>query len=92
MVGSFKFGLPVNALDTIIEGIAITTGRDAIAKLDKDYLQIAKITDLEMILKKSTEADHRGKAPPMCGENFQKVEIHYGKVPSICLMSLNNYE
>ncbi len=46
----FKLRLPVNALDTLIAGIAITTGTDAIATLDKDYMQIAKITDLEIVL------------------------------------------
>jgi hypothetical protein len=50
MGGLLKLGLPVNALDTLIAGIAIVAGTDAIATLDKDYMQIAKITDLEIIL------------------------------------------
>ena len=46
----FKLGFPVNALDTLIAGIAVATGSDKIVTLDKDFLQIAKITDLEIII------------------------------------------
>lgn len=46
----FKLGVPVNALDTLIAGIAIVTGTDTIATLDRDFMQIAKITDLEIII------------------------------------------
>jgi len=45
----FKLGLPVNALDTLIAGIAIATGIDKIATLDVDFVQIAKITNLEIV-------------------------------------------
>ena len=46
----FKLGLPINALDTLIAGIAIETGTDKIATLDRDFMQIAKVTDLDMII------------------------------------------
>ena len=46
----FKLGLPINALDTLIAGIAIETGSDKIATLDRDFMQIAKVTDLDMII------------------------------------------
>ena len=46
----FKLGFPVNALDTLIAGIAIETGADKIVTLDRDFLQIAKITDLDIII------------------------------------------
>ena len=46
----FKLGLPINALDTLIAGIAIETGTDKIATLDRDFIQIAKVTDLDMII------------------------------------------
>ncbi len=50
MGGLFKLGIPINALDTLIAGIAITTGTDKIATLDNDFTQIAKITDLDIII------------------------------------------
>ncbi|OWP55967.1 MAG: hypothetical protein B2I17_08270 [Thermoplasmatales archaeon B_DKE] len=50
MGGLFKLGLPVNALDTLIAGIAVATGTDKIATLDGDFVQIAKITNLEIII------------------------------------------
>ncbi|EQB68562.1 type II toxin-antitoxin system VapC family toxin [Cuniculiplasma divulgatum] len=46
----FKLGLPINALDTLIAGIAIETGTDRIVTLDRDFIQIAKVTDLDMII------------------------------------------
>ena len=50
MVGLFKLGVPINALDTLIAGIAITTGTDKIATLDRDFTRIAKITELVIII------------------------------------------
>lgn len=50
MGGLFKPGIPVNPLDTLIAGIAIATGADKIATLDKDFIQIAKITDLDIVI------------------------------------------
>ncbi len=50
MGGLFKLGLPINAIDTLIAGIAITTGTEKIATLDSDFAQIAKITDLDIII------------------------------------------
>ena len=50
MGGLFKPGIPVNALDALIAGIAIATGADKIATLDKDFIQIAKITDLDIVI------------------------------------------
>ena len=50
MGGLFKLGIPINALDTLIAGIAITTGTDKIATLDRDFTQIAKITELVIII------------------------------------------
>ena len=50
MGGLFKLGIPINALDTLIAGIAITTGTDKIATLDRDFTQIVKITELDIII------------------------------------------
>lgn len=50
MGGLFKLGIPINALDTLIAGIAITTGTDKIATLDSDFTQIAKITELDILI------------------------------------------
>ncbi len=46
----FKLGLPVNALDALIAGIAVATGTDTIVTLDADFSKIAKITDLDIII------------------------------------------
>ncbi|MGC8514566.1 MAG: type II toxin-antitoxin system VapC family toxin [Thermoplasmata archaeon] len=46
----FRLSIPVNALDTLIAGIAITTGADKIVTLDRDFVQIAKITDIEVVI------------------------------------------
>ncbi len=50
MGGLFRLGIPVNALDTLIAGIAIAAGANKIATLDRDFVQIAKITDLEVVI------------------------------------------
>ncbi len=50
MGGLFKLGIPINALDSLIAGIAITTGTDKIVTLDRDFTQIAKITDLDITI------------------------------------------
>ena len=50
MGGLFKLGIPINALHTLIAGIAITTGTDKIATLDRDFTQIVKITELDIII------------------------------------------
>ena len=46
----FKLGFPINALDTLIAGIAIETGADKIVTLDRDFIQIAKVTDLDVVI------------------------------------------
>ena len=46
----FKLGFPVNALDILIAAIAVTTVANKIVTLDRDFLQIAKITDLDIII------------------------------------------
>lgn len=46
----FKLGFPINALDTLIAGIAIETGADKIVPLDRDFIQIAKVTDLDVVI------------------------------------------
>ena len=46
----FKLGIPINTLDTLVAGIAIETGIDKTATLDRDFIQIAKVTDLDMII------------------------------------------
>lgn len=50
MGGLFKLGIPVNAIDTLIAGIAIAAGANKIATVDKEFVQIAKITDLEVVI------------------------------------------
>ncbi|HZK60460.1 MAG TPA: type II toxin-antitoxin system VapC family toxin [Anaerovoracaceae bacterium] len=41
-------GKPVNTLDVLIAGIAITNGADKIVSKDRDFLEIAKVTGLEV--------------------------------------------
>ncbi|MGC8505220.1 MAG: type II toxin-antitoxin system VapC family toxin [Thermoplasmata archaeon] len=50
MGGLFKLGIPVNALDTLIAGIAIVAGANKIATLDRDFLQIVKVTDIDIVV------------------------------------------
>jgi len=41
-------GRPVNALDVLIAGIAISNGADRIITRDRDFLEIAKVSDLSV--------------------------------------------
>ena len=43
-------GRSVNVMDILIAGIAIANGADAIITADKDFLEIAKISDLDVII------------------------------------------
>jgi len=42
-------GIMVNALDILIASIALTNGISRIATADKDFLEIEKVTDLEVV-------------------------------------------
>ncbi|GBC71194.1 tRNA(fMet)-specific endonuclease VapC [Candidatus Calditenuaceae archaeon HR02] len=42
-------GKEVNALDILIVGIAVANGIEKIATRDKDFLEIEKVTDIEII-------------------------------------------
>ncbi len=41
-------GKIVNTLDVLIAGIAITNGADKIVSRDKDFIEISKVTGLEV--------------------------------------------
>ncbi len=43
-------GRSVNVMDVLIAGIAISNGADAIVTADKDFLEIAKVSDLDVII------------------------------------------
>ena len=43
-------GKSVNVMDILIAGIAIANGADAIVTADRDFLEIAKVSDLDVII------------------------------------------
>lgn len=45
-----RIGKPVNVLDVLIAGIMIANGIEKIVTSDKDFLEIAKVSDIEVIL------------------------------------------
>ncbi len=51
-------GKPVNALDVLIAGIAVTNGADKIASADKRFDEISKVTGLEIL--KSSVSGKKG--------------------------------
>ncbi len=48
MARLLSLGKLVNTLDVLIAGIAITNGADKIVSRDKDFLEISKVTGLEI--------------------------------------------
>ena len=52
MADLFTIGKPVNALDVLIAGIAVTNGADKIASTDKRFDEISKVTGLEILKSK----------------------------------------
>ncbi len=48
MARLLSLGKIVNTLDVLIAGIAITNGADKIVSRDRDFLEIAKVTGLEI--------------------------------------------
>ncbi|MCX9012905.1 MAG: type II toxin-antitoxin system VapC family toxin [Candidatus Methanoperedens sp.] len=57
MAGLLTIGRPVNPLDVLIAGIAVTNGADKIATTDKRFDDISKVTGLEILGKR----DDRGR-------------------------------
>ena len=49
MADLLNIGRPVNPLDVLIAGIAVTNGADKIATTDKRFDEISKVTGLEII-------------------------------------------
>jgi tRNA(fMet)-specific endonuclease VapC len=43
-------GRPVNALDVLIAGIALANGAESIITRDRDFLEIAKVSDLSVTI------------------------------------------
>ena len=43
-----NIGKIVNTLDVLIAGIAVTNGADKIVSRDKDFLEISKVTGVEI--------------------------------------------
>jgi tRNA(fMet)-specific endonuclease VapC len=48
MARLLNIGKIVNTLDVLIAGIAVTNGADKIVSKDKDFLEISKVTGLEI--------------------------------------------
>lgn len=48
MARLLNIGKVVNTLDVLIAGIAVTNGADKIVSRDKDFLEISKVTGLEI--------------------------------------------
>jgi predicted nucleic acid-binding protein len=48
MARLLNIGKIVNTLDVLIAGIAVTNGADKIVSRDKDFLEISKVTGLEI--------------------------------------------
>jgi len=45
-----RLGIPINAIDTLISGIAIANGADKIVTSDRDFEEVAKVADVEIQL------------------------------------------
>ncbi|MEA1994011.1 MAG: type II toxin-antitoxin system VapC family toxin [Euryarchaeota archaeon] len=45
-----RVGMPVNALDVLIAGIAVANGAEKIISRDKDFEKIAKVADIEAVI------------------------------------------
>jgi len=50
MARLLKIGASVNALDVIIAGISVAHGAETIVSKDRDFLEIAKVTELEAVI------------------------------------------
>lgn len=50
MARILTMGKVVNVLDVLIAGIAITNGAEKIASKDKDFIEISKVTGLEILV------------------------------------------
>ncbi len=48
MARLLKMGVSVNALDVLIAGIAVTHGAKTVVSKDTDFLEISKVTDLDV--------------------------------------------
>jgi predicted nucleic acid-binding protein len=49
MASLLNIGKVVNTLDVLIAGIAITNGAEKIASSDKDFIEISKVTALDVL-------------------------------------------
>ncbi len=50
MADLLKLGLPVNSMDVLIAGIAIAKGAERLVTRDRDFLEIAKVSELEILV------------------------------------------
>ena len=50
MARLLKMGASVNALDVIIAGISVAHGAETIVSKDRDFLEIAKVTEIEAVI------------------------------------------
>ncbi len=50
MADLLKLGVSVNSMDVLIAGIAIAKGAEGLATRDRDFLEIAKVSELEVLL------------------------------------------
>ena len=46
----FKLGIPVNALETLIAGIAVVSGVDTIVTKDKEFERISENANIKILL------------------------------------------
>jgi predicted nucleic acid-binding protein len=45
-----RFGKPINALDALISGISVSNGAEKIVTSDRDFEEVAKVTDIRIQL------------------------------------------
>lgn len=50
MASLYKIGKPVNIADVMIAGIALANGASGVITRDRDFQEIGKVTDLEIVL------------------------------------------
>ena len=50
MADLLKLGVSVNSMDVLIAGIAIAKGAEGLATRDRDFLEIAKVSELEILV------------------------------------------
>ena len=50
MAKLLKLGIPVNSMDVLIAGIAVANGAERLVSRDQDFINIAKVSELEVLV------------------------------------------